>query len=94
MLRNATKVVAIELMSAAHALSFRLDERPDAQLGIGVSHGVSNVRKCLAESSSPFSTIGEQIEAIAERIQNGDMLDNLPHLLDPSDSCTPDGETL
>jgi histidine ammonia-lyase len=93
-LRNSIKVVAIELMSSAHALAFRLDERPNAQLGIGVLHGVSNVRKCLEETSSPFSTIGEQIEAIADRIQNGHILQNIPTLLDPSDTCTPDGEAL
>ena len=38
-LRNATKVVAIELLSSAQALSFRLDENTNASLGQGVSQG-------------------------------------------------------
>ena len=39
-LRNATKVVAIELMSSAKALSFRLDENSEASLGQGVAQGL------------------------------------------------------
>lgn len=83
-LRNSIKVVAIELMSSAHALSFRLDENEDTHLGLGVSKGLSNVRACLNKQSTQYTTIGEQIEFLAEAIQNGSILEGLPSLLDTS----------
>ncbi len=90
-LRNATKVIAIELISAAQALSFRQDERPEASLGQGVQQGVQNVEQSLQKSAHPFMTIGEQIEIIATEIQNGQILQQLPPLLHPTDVNIPTG---
>jgi histidine ammonia-lyase len=83
-LQNAIKVVAIELMSSAHALSFRLDENPSAKLGQGVAQGVRNVQSCLDKNAHAFMTIGEQIEQLADAIQNGSILENLPALIETS----------
>ena len=70
-LRNATKVVAIELMSSAKALSFRLDENHAASLGQGVAQGLSNVQRALETCDHPYITIGDEIECLAHTIQNG-----------------------
>ncbi len=88
-LRNTTKVIAIELMSSAHALSFRLDERPDATLGSGVKQGLKNVQDCLSDCIQEYTTIGEQIEALARRIQDGTILKDLPQLLEPTNLDIP-----
>ena len=84
-LRNTTKVIAIELLSSAQALSFRLDEGVDVSLGQGVSQGLKNVTHVLQQESHPYTTIGEQIELLAKAIQNGSILDSLPNLLQTSD---------
>ena len=68
-LRNATKVVAIDLLSSAQALSFRLDENTDASLGQGVSQGLDNVTRFSETISHPYTTIGEQIEILSPSIQ-------------------------
>lgn len=85
-LHNSIKVVAIELMSAAKALSFRLDENESASLGQGVSQGLKNVATTLEESAHPYTTIGEQIEILALSIQDGSILKSLPELLQTSDT--------
>ena len=85
-LHNSIKVVAIELMSAAKALSFRLDENESASLGQGVSQGLKNVATTLEESAHPYTTIGEQIEILASSIQDGSILKSLPELLQTSDT--------
>lgn len=84
-LQNATKVIAIELMSSAKALSFRLDENPQVTLGQGVSQGLENVSRCLQSNDHPYSTIGEQIEMLACAIQDGSILAYLPSLIQTSD---------
>ncbi len=84
-LRNTTKVIAIELLSSAQALSFRLDEGVGVSLGQGVSQGLKNVTHILQKQSHPYTTIGEQIELLATAIQNGSILDSLPDLLQTSD---------
>jgi histidine ammonia-lyase len=80
-LNNSRRVIAIELLSAAHALQFRLEEHPDRKLGIGVEQTLSNVRACLYDMQNDNPTIGDQIEELALAIQNGRIFMDLPPLI-------------
>jgi len=79
-LKNSRRVVAIELLSAAHALQFRKEEYPNRKLGKGVQQALSNVRACLYEMPIDNPTIGDQIEELAKAIQDRKIFSDLPPL--------------
>ena len=69
-LENSRRVVAIELLCAARALSFRKSEDADVQLGEGARWALPRIEKA-AQSPIP----SEQIEAIAAEIASGRLED-------------------
>ena len=69
-LENARRVIAIELLTAAHALAYRLDTEPHHTLGAGTQKGYQLVHDILFEESSNI-LISQQIEHIAQQIQQG-----------------------
>ncbi|MCK6502516.1 histidine ammonia-lyase [Myxococcota bacterium] len=77
-LENSRRVIAIELLGAAHALRFRRGEEGADCLGAGTAAGLSWVLATLAplEDRPP----GEQIEALARGIAQGAFLAGLPAL--------------
>ena len=84
-LENSTRVVAIELLSASQALAFRMAEYPSRALGAGVQQALQNVQKTLAKNAAPYQTIGDQIEILASTISSGEILADIPGLLDVGD---------
>ncbi|MDG1480746.1 MAG: histidine ammonia-lyase [Myxococcota bacterium] len=79
-LTNSRRVIAIELLGAAAALTFRQTEEPGVALGAGTTVALARVRTCLArlpEGRPP----SEQIEALAALIHSGGLLEELPVLL-------------
>lgn len=79
-LRNAQRVVAIELLSAYEALRFRLHESTSTTLGVGVQTAVQYLEALLNELPQK-STIGEQIEHIAADVHQGHLLQDMPELI-------------
>jgi histidine ammonia-lyase len=79
-LTNSLKVVAIELLSAAHALQFRLEEHPNRNLGLGVEQALANILGCLYDLPNDNPTIGDQIEEIAKAIIDQRIFADLPDL--------------
>lgn len=69
-LNNARRVIAIELLTSAHALAYRLDKEPHHQLGSGTQKGYQIVHDILFEQSSNV-LISHQIEQIAQKINHG-----------------------
>ena len=69
-LENARRVIAIELLTAAHALAHRLEAAPHHVLGAGTQQGYQIIQNILFEQN-PQSTISEQIEHISEQIHKG-----------------------
>ena len=65
---NTRLVVAIELLTSAHALRWRLDNDDDAVLGHGTQAAYDAVLPTLG---LPDTTPGEQIEALAALIASG-----------------------
>ena len=63
-LQNAQQVIAIELLSAAHALDLRKKSQPNQNLGTGTAQALHNVKACLS-TCEPHATIGDQIEQAA-----------------------------
>ena len=74
-------MAATLLLSAAHALQFRLEEHPDRKLGKGVEQALLNVRACLYDMQNDNPTIGDQIEELAKAIQNGRIFLDLPPMV-------------
>ena len=68
-LDNARRVIAIELLTAAHALSYRLDKEPHHKLGRGTQKGYRMVHDIVFEQSNAL--ISQQIEHIAAQVQQG-----------------------
>ncbi|MEC7986360.1 MAG: aromatic amino acid ammonia-lyase [Myxococcota bacterium] len=75
-IQNARRVVAIEILTAAHALEHRIAHRPSSQLGQGTKVAYANMQNILFDLSN-HSTMGEQIEAIAQSIHNGLLFEGL-----------------
>ena len=69
-LENARYVIAIELLTAAHALEHRLEENPKYKLGKGSQQGFQLVHDLLFDLDSEV-LISDQIEAISKTIQTG-----------------------
>jgi len=69
-LENARFVIAIELLTAAHALEHRLDKEPHHILGKGSQQGFQHVHNILFDLDSEV-LISDQITAIAQEIQKG-----------------------
>jgi histidine ammonia-lyase len=65
---NTARVVAIELLCAARALRFRLDEDPGAALGAGAARALPILEQAVAGHRAP----AEQIEAIYDRLRAGE----------------------
>ena len=78
-LHNAQRVIAIELMSAAHALNLRKESQPTKKLGAGTEQALRNVRQCL-RGCGPHATIGDQIEQLRTGICNRSIFAGLPTL--------------
>ena len=72
--------MAIELLSAAHALQFRLEEHPNRKLGKGVEQALSNILGCLYDMPNNNPTIGDQIEEIATAIIDQRIFADLPEI--------------
>jgi histidine ammonia-lyase len=87
-LRNAQRVIAIELLSAYEALRFRLEESSDTTLGIGVQAAVQHLERLLTDLPSKC-TIGEQIEHIATDIHLGNLLQAVPELISSTQHTNP-----
>jgi len=73
---NSRRVVAIELLGAAAALSFRQQEAPEAALGAGARVVLPRVQAVTAALRTP----SEQIEALAVKIADGSLMAGLPPL--------------
>ena len=69
-LDNARRVIAIELLTAGHALAYRIDKEPLHKLGKGTQKGFQMVHDILFEQSSN-ALISHQIEYIADQVQQG-----------------------
>lgn len=70
-LENSRRVVAIELLSAAHALRFRLAEDSGARLGQGATFAVERVEAAIQGRRVP----SEQIEAVSALVAAGGLED-------------------
>lgn len=70
-LENSRRVVAIELLSAARALRFRLSEDPDARLGAGATVAIERVEAVVAG----HRVASDQIEAVASLVATGGLED-------------------
>lgn len=68
---NSRRVVAIELLSAASALRFRLSEEPTARLGAGARAAIERVEAAIADKR----VASEQIEALAVLVADGGLED-------------------
>jgi histidine ammonia-lyase len=77
--QNSLRVIAIELLCAAHALEMRSEETPRLGLGVGTAQAISNIESILFEVKKD-ATIGDQIEAISAAILNGNLFLDLPQL--------------
>ncbi|MEL6348636.1 MAG: histidine ammonia-lyase [Myxococcota bacterium] len=77
---NSRRVIAIELLGAAHALDFRLREEPGVQLGRGTTQALTTVRQTLG-GLDPHRPPSTQIEALADLIASGKLLEDMPPLL-------------
>lgn len=68
LVENVTRVIAIELLTAAQALELRLRLTPGARLGDGTARGLAWVR-----ATAPFveqdQLYGRYVEALAERVR-------------------------
>jgi histidine ammonia-lyase len=73
---NSRRVIAIELLCAAQALELRQEEAPGSPLGAGTRQGLTNIEAVLFEQGRE-GTIGDQIEAIAQAIHSGMVLEDL-----------------
>lgn len=71
---NSRRVVAIELLAAAHALRFRLAEDPSTLLGPGAAAALPKVEAAIAGCEVP----SEEIEALAALIGAGGLEDVAP----------------
>ena len=86
---NARRVVAIELLGAAHALAFRVEEDPTVRLGAGAIGVLSRLEDTLAGvlSQAPGALLpGEAIEAVAALIAEGAIEGAAPRLLGVGDA--------
>jgi histidine ammonia-lyase len=70
-LENSRRVVAIELLSAARALRFRLSEEPGVRLGAGAAVAIERVEAALVGTR----VASEQIEALAALVAQGGLED-------------------
>ena len=78
---NTRRVVAIELLAAAHALAFRREEEGSAlRLGAGTAPALATVEAALGG----FSTVrapSDDIAALDQLLQTDDLFRGLPTLL-------------
>ena len=84
-LHNARRVVAIELLSAAHALQFRKEQHPERSLGQGVEQALINVRACIYDMPNDNPTIGDQIEELARAVHDERIFAEIPPLMGTSE---------
>jgi len=82
---NSRRVLAIELLGAAHALAHRLDEEPGLRLGDGTVRALAAVQDTLGgvDTGQPPAT---QIAALEGMIKSGSWLDGLPTLIGVGDA--------
>lgn len=74
-LENTSRVIAIELISASHALDVRL-QNSDRSTGAGVHAAHSTIRSLLMDSAQcQRQTIGEQIESVSKAVLGGRLLE-------------------
>ena len=74
-LENTSRVIAIELISASHALDVRL-QNSDRSTGAGVHVAHSTIRSLLMDSAQcQRQTIGEQIESVSKAVLGGRLLE-------------------
>jgi histidine ammonia-lyase len=89
-LSNSQKVVAIELLGAAHALAMRLESAPAAPLGAGTGPALERLRARLG-GLDPARPPAESIALVDALIEEGDLLMGLPALF-PVGATPPEGE--
>ncbi len=89
-LSNSQKVVAIELLGAAHALAMRLESDPAAPLGAGTGPALERLRARLG-GLDPARPPAESIALVDALIEEGDLLMGLPALF-PVGATPPEGE--
>lgn len=68
---NSTRVVAIELLSAAHGLWWRLREQPDTRLGVGTAAALEMIERTIGRGTESPS---DDIERLAAAIHTGALL--------------------
>ena len=78
MVVNARRVVAIELLGAAHALAYRRTENPQVQFGAGTRLALSHLDGVL--HSGQQRTPSEDIAAVEELLCSGALLSGGPDL--------------
>jgi histidine ammonia-lyase len=71
---NTRRVLAIELLCAAHGLRFRLEENPSAQLGKGTMAAYAAVSRALA-GLDPERAPAEDIARLDAAIESGEILE-------------------
>ena len=65
-LTTVRRVIAIEAMSAAHALRWRLEQEPDTRLGRGTRAAYDAVISVLSDEGTPSARIAAVEQAIAD----------------------------
>jgi histidine ammonia-lyase len=78
---NSQRVVAIELLSAANALWWRLSQGEPIQLGVGTAKALETIEVLLGGHGG--SSPSEDIETIAEAVRQGFILDQVEQVVGP-----------
>jgi histidine ammonia-lyase len=79
-LHNSQRVIAVEMLSAAHALQLRLHKQPAFKMGDGTTQALINIQSILSKMPE-YSTIGDQIECLRNAITSGTIFKNMPTLI-------------
>ena len=74
--QNSQRVIAIELLTAAHALEYRMAQNRNEVLGKGTAIALRNIEAFLFDLPND-SSIGDQIEAIVKGIESGKILSDI-----------------
>ena len=90
--QNTQKVIAIEALCAAHALEYRRESGEHIQFGIGAKLVLPLIEAILYDIKED-ATIGEQIEAIADNIQQGLFVEELCKKISSLRKIFPSGDT-
>ncbi len=80
---NSRRIVAIELLTAAHGLWWRLREGRYATLGAGTAAALECVEAVLGGPRASRGTPGEDIEALATTVADGTLVDAIERALGP-----------